>query len=213
MCAYCLSTSLPLPTKICHLIGAFFGTTGSHVHGIPCAWESGRKRKTVAKLKPMAYVNPWIFWATKSLLKWVRPLEAVSVLLPASHPHSPAASSLRTGADIWLWFYFVIGFGFLNFVLLFGSSSHFCPDIACKIQRSFFFLTTGIQNVSSFWKGGKVVFNIKSICTVQDQMRIGKTFQLWHKTMRGPTKGEGPKCASATKSPVPSSQMLSLALN
>lgn len=81
MCADCLSTSLPLPVKICHLIGAFFGTTGSHVHGIPCAWESGQKRKAVAKLKPMAYVKPRIFWATKSLLKWVRPSEVVGCLL------------------------------------------------------------------------------------------------------------------------------------
>lgn len=69
--------TLPWPAI---LIGAFFGTTGSHVHGILCAWESGRKWRTRVKMKPQGLVNPRIFWATKSLLKWVRYSGAVSHL-------------------------------------------------------------------------------------------------------------------------------------
>lgn len=69
---HCLT--LPWPTI---LIGTFFGTTGSHVHGILYAWESGRKWRTRVKMKPQGLVNPRIFWATKSLLKWVRYSRAV----------------------------------------------------------------------------------------------------------------------------------------
>lgn len=69
--------TLPWPTI---LIGTFFGTTGSHVHGILYAWESGRKWRTRVKMKPQGLVNPRIFWATKSLLKWVRYSGAVSHL-------------------------------------------------------------------------------------------------------------------------------------
>lgn len=69
--------TLPWPTI---LIGTFFGTTGSHVHGILYAWESGQKWRTRVKMKPQGLVNPRIFWATKSLLKWVRYSGAVSHL-------------------------------------------------------------------------------------------------------------------------------------
>lgn len=69
--------TLPWPTI---LIGAFFGTTGSHVHGILYAWESGQKWRTRVKMKPQGLVNPRIFWATKSLLKWVRYSGTVSNL-------------------------------------------------------------------------------------------------------------------------------------
>lgn len=69
--------TLPWPAI---LIGAFFGTTGSHVHGILYAWESGQKWRTRVKMKPQGLVNPRIFWATKSLLKWVRYSGAVSHL-------------------------------------------------------------------------------------------------------------------------------------
>lgn len=68
------------------LIGAFFGTTGSHVHGILYAWESGRKWRTRVKMKPQGLVNPRIFWATKSLLKWVRYSGAVSYLSSTPTP-------------------------------------------------------------------------------------------------------------------------------
>lgn len=74
--------TLPWPTI---LIGTFFGTTGSHVHGILYAWESGRKWRTRVKMKPQGLVNPRIFWATKSLLKWV----GIPELCPTSHLFPP----------------------------------------------------------------------------------------------------------------------------
>jgi len=127
------------PALICRLIAAFFGTTGSHVPGIPCAWESGRKRRAVAKTKPMGHVNPRIFWGTKSLLKWVRPSESCVLLscFPSSSP--PTASSPERGRGWWFWvcFLFLSHFSYLFFFLF--CSTHFSRIFACKIKCSLCF--------------------------------------------------------------------------
>jgi len=128
-----------LPTMICCLIAAFFGTTGSHVHGIPCAWESGRKRRAVAKMKPMGHVNPRIFWGTKSLLKWVRPSESCVPLscFPSFSP--PIASSPERGREWQLGFCcFFFPTSVIFFFFLFFSI-HFSRIFACKIKCSLCF--------------------------------------------------------------------------
>lgn len=138
-----------LPAMICRLIAAFSGTTGSHVHGIPCAWESGRKRRAVAKMKPMGHVNPRIFWGTKSLLKWVRPSESCVPLscFPSFSP--PIASSPERGRGRQFWacvFFFPLQLSFFFFF----CSIHFSRIFACKIKMQplffvFFFLASHTQ--------------------------------------------------------------------
>lgn len=133
-----------LPAMICCLIAAFFGTTGSHVHGIPCAWESGRKRRAVAKMKPMGHVNPRIFWGTKSLLKWVRPSESCVLLscFPSFSPPMASSPERGRGRRLWVWFLFWFSFLFFHFSYLFFSffcSIHFSRIFACKITCSLCF--------------------------------------------------------------------------
>lgn len=125
-----------LPAMICHLIAAFFGTTGSHVHGIPCAWESGRKRRAVAKMKPMGHVNPRIFWGTKSLLKWVRPTESCVPLscFPSFSPPIPSSPERGRGRQFSVVFLF-----FFHFSYLFFCSIHFSRIFACKTKCSLCF--------------------------------------------------------------------------